>query len=470
MTMNKLLFQLIILLIFSQGSSALAQNIMWQHRYSWVDTDALTDAVSLEDGTVLAAGSAGFSPGIALLRLTEDGDTIYMRGLPLTRGAYYTIRICRLKNGMVFVAVLSPARGGLLGRISPDDGTLIWSLSIPGVGPLSYAPTIYDLSEGPNNTILVAASTADPLGQASNIGYLGCFDTLGIPKWVKEIREHPTNTFCNHVEQTPEGNVFVSGMAGSRIWGAELTADSGREIRRATFYQSSNLIYFDNQNAWAFQAPGQRYLVSGMIRSTTPSYYLGLHQGWAGPKIWGGEKQQGNTRKPVVNSDGSIVYVNEWSTASRMIRLRADSTIRWSIPKPRPTGSNGTAFYAYASLEDSSAIGVGIIAYPDSTDWDWYAARITNMGIPYDPSPVVSVVKSLEVRPYVYPTPCAGSLGFSGLRSPAKLELVDMQGRTVLITDVAPEQMADVSALVPGLYQYRVSCAGRVYSGRVMKE
>ena len=450
-----------------QGAAALGQNMLWEKRYSWPGPDILTSVVSLDDGTVLAAGGSAFSHGISLLRLTEDGDTVYLRGLPISQGYHSSIRLCRFATGEVYVANNTP-RAMVLAKVDPYYGTLIWSRNLPVItGPPAELPNVNHITEGPHHTILLASDCADPLGHATSIGYVACYDSNGTLIWGNEMREHPDFTLCNHVEQTPRGTVLVSGTAGSRIWAAELTADSGRELRRATFYQSQGLIYFDYQMAWVSQAPNDRYLVGG----TTSQYrgYLGLHQGWAGPKIWGGESLR-NIDVRVVNQDGSIVFLNEQSTASRINRIRADSSLVWSIPNPSPVGSIGTKFDAYASLPDSSAIGVGVVAYSDSTDQDWYVSRISNFGIPYNPALATAAAKPAPAAPHPYPNPCRQSLGFAGLQGKAELTLHDMQGRPAGQKDLAPGQMADLSALPPGLYHYRLQSAGRSHRGRIVKE
>ena len=440
----------------------------------------LTGVISLDDGTFLAAGMrAAYTedgtgvtcPAIALLRMEENGDTIYLRNLPLY-AHQSTIRICRLSTGAVYVAGVHilPAGGGeymVLGKVNPYDGSVYWFHNLPGAGSFGNAPNTNCLTEGPNHTLLIAGDFVEAGSSATAIGFVACYDTNGTQIWARDIHEHPTFTLCNYVEQTSHGTVIVSGTAGSRIWAAELTADSGREIRRSTFYQTQGLSYLDYQLAWVAQAPNGRFLVGG----TTNQYrgYLGLHQGWAGSKIWGGESGRTiNIRR--VNDDGSMVFLNETGSTSHLNRIRADSSVIWSIPNPMPIGSEGTKFYSYAPLSDSSAIGVGVVAYNDSTNWDWFVGRITNMGIPYNPALVTSTTKPGPATPHPYPNPCRQSLGFAGLQGKARVVIHDAQGRPCLQQDLPPGRMLNVSPLAPGLYQYGLESAGRPYRGRIVKE
>ncbi len=325
------------------------------------------------------------------------------------------------------------------------------------------------LAEGPNGTLILAGKAPDPNGAFGNLGYLACYDTLGVLQWDTIIREHPTNTFCHHVEMTRDGNILVSGTAGSRIFAAEY-AEDGFEIRRATFYQSTGRINFDyNPTVSVRQAPGDRYVVSG--NTLQFASYLGLHQGWAGPKVWGGETPLCLRFAPQVNMDGSATFFEQTTTANRIHRLGADSSMRWTRELPMTAGQLGIALAAFAPLPDSSAIVVGTATYQDSTGNDWYAARITGMGIAYRPWQPATATKAKAGQPVPrpYPNPCSSSLHFAGLAAPVRLELFGTDGRLHLSQAVALGQAVDLSALVPGMYGYRLTTQGKVWRGRVVK-
>ena len=447
------------------------QQLLWQWRQSSPDIDMFTDAVTLSDGSVLAAGFMRLSPDIMLVRFTAWGDTLYRRRIAMSRGTFYSIRLCHTGEGKVYAAVFVPGGFGyvLLGRIEPENGTLQWTRQVPGLGPQGFGFNTNRFVEGPAHTLVLAGSASDPLGQAANVGYLACYDTLGVLQWDTVIREHPTNTFCHHVEMTREGNILVSGTAGSRIWAAEYAQD-GFEIRRATFYQSQGRINFDyNPTVSVRQAPGDRYVVSG--NTLQYASYLGLHQGWAGPRIWGGEQAVTILQRLRVYSDTGISYLRINTAGYTFIKLQADSSQGWIRPFPLGPGQEGMDVNWLASLPDSSAIFVGSQSFRGSAQSDWYAARIANMGVPYRPwQPTVATqAKASLPVPRPYPSPCSNTLRFARLAGPGHVRHYGTDGRLHLSQTVAPGQSLDVSALPPGVYGYVLQGAGKAWLGRVVK-
>lgn len=446
------------------ATPACGQNIMWEWERVWGNgsDDILTGMVSLEDGTYLGLGFCDFPKHLGIVRITEYGDTIYSRSLaPMSSGHYTSNRLGRISTGYVYVAA-----NNFLGCINPNDGSLIWYLRYLGVGPFNAIPNVNEITEGPNGTILLTGDCLDPVGNATSVGYVACYTNWGAPLWYKVLREHPDFTLCNHAELTPQGNILVSGTAGSRIWAVELQPN-GDEIRRTTFYQSRSLRYFYYDLSWISQAPGDRYIVSGSIGLR--SFYFGMHQGWGGPKIWGGEKSGGPVGRPVVNNDGSVLCGQYTNNTTRYYRLRADSTIRWSIPYPVPAGSRGAYFTLYAPAYDSSAIVAGAVSH-DTTGADWYIAQISNAGVPYKPYTFVGTKPEVTSTLYTYPSPCRDRLGFSGLTQEGVLELFDAQGKRCLQKKYVPSQDVDLSILPSGLYQYGLRSAGKFYRGRIVKE
>lgn len=457
------------------GQRVWAQGVVWEYTQAGRGMDKLNDVVDLGDCTYLACGMRsryrhdtlpGSLPNLGILRIRRTGDTVYVRNLDMYLD-HASSRLCRLSNGEVYV--MGTGQDFLfypqfqLGKIDPETGRLIDIRLLQGYSR-AYI-TVKRVIEGPENSLIFCGLGPDT-GSSANVGYLARYDRQGGLIWSKIMREHPSNTFCNWVEMTTRGTLIVSGSAGSRIWAAELTADSGREVRRTTFYQTPSLIYFDEWSS-VRQAPRDQFVVSGSNQRYRS--YLGLYQSWGGSRIWGSE-HRGTSRLGQVNLDGGLVYFEALTPNFSLIRIRNDSTIYWSTPFPQRAMQENTLINSFSFSLDTIGIAVGSIGFPGWEYDNWYVARITNMGIPYDPSTVVSAKPEISVKPYAYPTPCRESLGFSGLRNLAKLEIVDVQGRVVLAAEILPDQMVDVSALVPGLYQYRLTSRGRVYSGRVMKE
>ena len=453
------------------------QNMLWQRSIGWPDYDLLTSVVDLEDGTYLACGSSYRArepnnprniPSVVACRFTAWGDTIYC----VNTGLYLNeeqARLLRTSSGKVYLTGFNRNffERNRLAEIDPETGLLLWWRDLQGAGNRGVSYTT--LIEGPDRSLILAGSTADTTGQATLVGYLARYDTLGNLVWATYLREHPSYTLLNHVEMTPQGTILASGTAGSRIWATEFTED-GSELRRATFYATPTRIIFD----WAAcvrQAPGDRYVVSGNTQASRIRRYLGLHQGWAGPAVWGFERQEFDCQlKPQVNQDGSVVYMTSIDPLFTLSRRRADSSMAWSVDLTSTIGQNGADLSAFAYLADSSAVAVGRAFFP-STQLDFYLARITNVGVPYRPwSPVTATKpKTSQPAPRPYPNPCTYALHFTGLAGPATLTLHDATGRSVLQTILQPGQAAEVGALPPGVYGYVLEGPGKVWRGRVVK-
>ena len=446
------------------------QQLLWQRRWPSVLPDYLYDMTKVSDSQLLAIGTLGNTPGVMLLGLTADGDTLYRRHIVMPFTYVGAMRVVALSTGEVFVAASSTSDTLYLARVRPEDGSLYWITGLPGTGVFNSGPGVADLIEGPSHSIVLAGSCLPPGGTGGNAGYLACYDTLGTLQWDTIIREHPTNTFCHHVEMTRDGNILVSGTAGSRIWAAEYAQD-GFEIRRATFYQSQGRINFDyNPTVSARQAPGDRYFVSGLMQGSSGASYLGLHQGWAGPRVWGGERTTVTSWPAQVNTDGTLVVFQGRSMMPWLVRMRPDSSELWRSNALLYQGAR--AFLnGYSALPDSSAIAVGRLQFQGSAAEDWYAARITGMGVPYRPwQPAVATRPQANPPvPRPYPSPCSGSLRFAGLAGPCRLQIYGTDGRLVQEQALAPGQTVDVSALPPRVYGYVLQGPGKVWRGRVVK-
>ena len=453
---------------------SLGQQVLWERTLRWGREDQLYDVVDLGDGTFLSSGTrrrfgggTANTKAVTLLRITAWGDTVYCTstGMEGTNA-----KLCRTGTGKVYVTSITsgPFAGPrhLLGRVDPETGLLAWQMTLPAF--YNWAPGTFSFTEGPDESLLLCGGGTDSLGLASNVGFIARYDTLGSLLWATYVREHSSYTLLNHVEMTPRGTILASGTAGSRIFAIEFAPD-GTELRRTTFYTTPTRIIFD-VSASVRQAPGDRYLVSGTTQGSPTRVYLGMHQGWGGPALWGGETV-GGLRNTVVLADTGAVYYHANATTLFLTRLKADSAISWSRAFINRPNQYNTILDDYVFLHDSSAIACGMQTFRDSTQEDFYLARITNMGVPYRPwSPVTAAKpKASQPAPRPYPNPCNYALHFTGLTGPATLSLHDPTGRSVLQTTLQPGQAAEVGALPPGVYGYVLQGPGKMWRGRVVK-
>ena len=126
---------------------------------------------------------------------------------------------------------------------------------------------------------------------------------------------------------------------------------------------------------------------------------------------------------------------------------------------------------ALTYLSDSSAIFVGSTSTIFSQAYeDFYIARISGVGVPYNPATALATKPAAGkalVQPY--PNPCTTTLRFTGLATPAHLQLFSLEGKRQLQTQLQPGAAASTATLPKGLYVWRLTAAGNVWSGRLIK-
>ena len=301
------------------------------------------------------------------------------------------------------------------------------------------------------------------------------------------ITDHPyTQGF--HIEPTPRGTYLASGTAGSRIWAIEIDSN-GTEIRRQTFYQTPSLRIF--QEGTVKQATDGRYLVAGTYDTSNDSFsYLGSYDGFSGTTVWGGEKKE-YALAPNILSDGSFIYYNYTYSAGQrnqyFTKYDKDSGLVWQVPTVVQFGASTIRMNAFAYNADSSVTAVGYLNYTNTPTpqlrQDFYIARISGVGVPYDPTTPVATRPQLGSRGgiSIWPQPAShangGALHFGGFAGPATLALYNMKGQQVLpvpgtagttTTTLLPRQPVAIGHLPPGLYVYRLVAKDRVWTGKVV--
>ena len=149
-----------------------------------------------------------------------------------------------------------------------------------------------------------------------------------------------------------------------------------------------------------------------------------------------------------------------------------DSVQQWQVPfDNRFVTGDGVNLLAISYLSDSSIVGVGVQAQSPRYDGNFYLARITGVGVPYNPAnPLSTHHTPLYTQITPYPNPCASTLRFAGQSQQANLVLYGMEGKLHIQKQVQPKQAVDVSMLPKGLYLYRLTSQGTAWSGRVVKE
>jgi len=196
--------------------------------------------------------------------------------------------------------------------------------------------------------------------------------------------------------------------------------------------------------------------------------YLSLRNQTGNQRIWGGETL-GGIGKPFINTDGSFIF-EIGGPLSYFRKLNSDSSLAWQHPLDGTFGSLGSGFKQLIYLTDSSAIGVGSVFFLTSQSHDFYFCRITNVGVPYDPTIIISTqpkIKGVDLIPY--PNPTESSLVFKGLKEEGQLYLFNLKGQVVKQMEIKPYQRVYLNDLPAGLYPYRVQTKKGHHVGRVVR-
>jgi len=269
------------------------------------------------------------------------------------------------------------------------------------------------------------------------------------------------------VEENPYNEYLLSGNAGSRIW--RIKVDSvGNELENNFLYQSPSLVNFD-ENTSIFLTPDSSNSISGTMIGSSQNYYFGKHSQGSNIKFWGGE-QQGYMAEIRVNDDKSLVQYRANNAIFHLNRLNVDSSIIWSTNMSNRFGARSVILNQFIYLQDESAIVLGYLFYLTSQSNDFYFCRISNVGVPYDPSLIVSNQPKIKGENLVpYPNPTESSLVFKGLKEEGQLYLFNLKGQVVKQMEIKPFQRVYLNDLPAGLYPYRIQTKKGHHVGRVVR-
>ena len=458
-----------------------AQQIICERTFSWRGGDLLFNVVNSDSGFHLACGGMQETrepvtrePALFICKINAFCDTVWSHK---TEVYGVSPKFLRHKNGDLFLVAVGSDyqlnRRVWFSKLRPNGTSIIKHI----INPFSFEISPYTLISGTNSSVIIACNTIDTATNGGLIALVSV-DTSGIVLWTKLVRDHPTINFCHHIEPTPQKTFIMSGTAGSRIWAMEFDSN-GTELRRQTFYQApSRDIYKESA---VQQAPDGRLIVSGFYSGSTVSFYLASHDGWSTRKFWGGE-QGGYIPKPTILDDGSVAFNDLRRLQSFFTKIDKDSSLQWSTPLPYSSNFTGVRLKDLVFNQDSSTTAVGYYSdLRNSFAEDYFVARISGVGVPYDPTTPVATRPQLGSRGgiSIWPQPAShangGTLHFSGFAGPATLALFNMKGQQVLpvpgtagTTALLPRQPVPIGHLPPGLYVYRLVAKDRVWTGKVV--
>ena len=464
-----------------------AQNIIWERRIESLYDDELFSITAADSGNYFACGFGARyttirgigTKGIALLKLNANGDTLWTK----TVNHGYKAKILYSKRGSIYMVshtATFPGQSELHFFELSGNGEVIQDRLVFLAGATQGTIIPNSIAFAPDSSIIVCGfiGSLRSSGNTQDMWVARIEPQSGLTYWINRYNDHPY-TLGFHIEPTPRGTYLASGTAGSRIWAMEFDSN-GTELRRQTFYQApSRDIYKESA---VQQAPDGRLIVSGYYGGSQNAFYLASHDGWSTRKFWGGE-QGGYIPKPTILDDGSVAFNDLRRLQSFFTKIDKDSSLQWSTPLPYSSNFTGVRLKDLVFNQDSSTTAVGYYSdLRNSFAEDYFVARISGVGVPYDPTTPVATRPPLGSKGgiSIWPQPAShangGTLHFGGFAGPATLALYNMKGQQVLpvlgtagtATTLLPRQPVPIGHLPAGLYVYRLIAKDRVWTGKVV--
>lgn len=469
------------------GLPGLAQHIVWEKVFGaqGVSSDGLGAITALEDGTFLAIGysdlyggyvsntNLGSLEGAILMRLDENGDTIFVRKLnfminDVNNHAPYIGH----KYGDIYWAAFWAAI-----QVGPS-----W-ISCPVVVEFTadgFILQTHIYSQYQDWLVTGAVATSDyglilsgtfngglslPTQMTSiKVNFLGEVEWAN--KWFPPAQ---VRGIGNRIFQTKPNEYLITGTLGRRIGG--FTFDSlGNQIDTKVFYETpSNYQFLQGE---ATIADFKSTVSAGQYRngSNQTIGYFGQMDS-LGNNVWGGE-QQGFFKSPQSNTDGSL-WVQAYNQSTNWIDLNKhgkDSSLLKSIPIIQAV-TWSKVWYQYQPIGNNQVIAVGFQGTPNF-GYQFLITKIDSFG-----TPITSVNPSLQKPPkdfreiVAFPNPTAQSIQFKNLDRPGVLQLYNLKGQKIWEQAILPEKEVPLQSLSSGTYLWHIATDNqKVYSGKFLKE
>jgi hypothetical protein len=473
---------ILIMLGWMLAWPASSQHIVWEKVFGSTNfsNDEINSILPLESGGFLTVGVSsklggvinqnGTHDGVILLRIDENGDTLYIRKLNIY--GYPTPYLIEKYPG-IYQTVIDA-------RIPMGTGTL----NCPAIVEFNEQGVIFQthiLSQYPDWLVSNAIKTKD-YGVILSGTFAGGLTAqtqmmsikvnfLGEVEWSQKwnppasVRGDGRRLF-----QTDSNEFMVTGTLGRRIGG--FTFDSlGNQLATKVFYETPSMRQFDGGEASPTVTKGD--LATGYYRngqnqvvgSFSKRNNLGL-------KEWGGEQKEAIFDYICTNTDETfwVFYSNRVNDNVYLKKFGPDSSSLKEIYLFQ-AGLNGCEYRQYLPLGNNQVIAVG---YRTTSNFgnQFLITKIDSFGIP-----ITSIQKPINFTPahvqapVLYPNPAHEILRFKNLQGKAKVSIYNLRGQLIKTQSVFEEEGLSVRELPRGQYLYHVSNSDKkVFTGLFLKE
>ncbi|MES2389060.1 MAG: T9SS type A sorting domain-containing protein [Bacteroidota bacterium] len=393
-----------------------------------------------------------------MLKLNDEGDTLWTKFMH-SYGNVMSLKNLPDGNLLLAIAVfdslnINPIR---LQKIN-TGGDILWSVDIDS----SSGDIPFDIYIMPDGGALLVGQTDSYTGLSD--GFALRVGARGEKIWRKRYTPND-QTYLYHVERCDGDSGFlISGVAGSRIWGAWLNED-GKTLNERIFWQEPNSRFLIR--AGVMNSPEHTLVAWGSNFGTdSPLWYMGKSYP-DGEHIWDSTFYGNQCASVYINTDCEIML--EYGGDSGLFFRKQDSNGR-PIKILQIASSvyyNGKFINSVAWGNDGTAVfaGYAVIDHRRIYDDFWFC-KMSDVGYPY-----LGVQKSLVAEDILvpYPNPARNALFFNS-KYEGHLSIYTTSGQTIQTQAYQPGDKTDISSLAPGLYIYRFSSSKGVSNGKIIKE
>jgi Secretion system C-terminal sorting domain len=469
--------------IFWFGPCLLGQTIQWTksidlslpaYRDEYVDQilqleDSSYIALARVDrwGYVTQNGTGNFQMGMALVALTKNGDTLFVRNLKVSGTESNSLCKTQEQHLLIAFSMDEDTAFGAKIRIYKTDylGNTIWMCPLSGISwQDAWVKKIIPSREG-GAYVIGQANTIFPGN--SRDGFLAKINDVGQLDFALHFTDSGFTSLHN-IEEMKDGNYLLSGTAGQRIWSC---------VVDSTGFQLSDKTWFKTLENGAIQDAqikiGHGDLYRYGFGSNTSRRTAIIKYDENGDSLWV-KRSTLSGRPPHISLDGGYARSEGYVQGKTYLtKYRSDSTQQWRILlSDYLTTSVGLSCMAYDG-QGSAVLAGNIKPSQLSNNRDMYFIKVSNVGYPVNPlstKPPVENASGKLPELLAYPNPAQNYFYLQGIKGRTKLGLYNLQGHLLKEYTIHPNDAIPVWQLPTGLYIWKAEDGKRVCSGKILKE